>query len=85
MKKDEKRSSLAMFYKIYSDQTGIDTGKYLKLGIICIFAILIPKSLPIKQSNIKPVSSGFKKGVVFKYWLQFQTRVHKDVTARVKG
>ena len=41
LKKDEKRSSLAMFYKIYSDQTGIDTGKYLKLGVICIFAILI--------------------------------------------
>ena len=27
---DEKRSSLAMFYKIYNDQTRIDTGKYLK-------------------------------------------------------
>ena len=30
LKKDEKRSSLAMFYKIYKDQTRIDTGKYLK-------------------------------------------------------
>ena len=30
LKKDEKRSSLAMFYKIYNDQTRIDTVKYLK-------------------------------------------------------
>ena len=30
IKKDEKKNRLTMFYKIDNDQTGIDTGKYLK-------------------------------------------------------
>ena len=43
----------------------------------------------LQKSHIKPILSGFQQGVrcvqiSYVYWLQFQTRVRKDVTEVVE-